>query len=284
MKVGIHSSVFTGRLDHAGIEKSVVGAADAGYDVLEIPIMDPEGLDVDFLAAALESHNLQMTGSLGLTSETDISSEDPAVVAAGENRLFEALDCVADVGGSHLCGVIYSAMTKYQRPASEAGIANSKRVVDSLASEAHKRGISIALEVVNRYESNVINTAGEALAYLDDLGSDNVAVHLDTYHMNIEESNLWQPVLEAGPRLGYVHIGENHRGYLGSGHLPFGALFRALRSIEYDGVITFESFSSAVVDENLSNTLGVWRNLWSDPNDLAARANDFIRSSWAAVQ
>jgi D-psicose/D-tagatose/L-ribulose 3-epimerase len=140
------------------------------------------------------------------------------------------------------------------------------------------------LEVVNRYESNLLNTGRQALEYLKEVDRPDVSVHLDTYHMNIEESDLFQPILDAGDRLGYLHIGESHRGYLGTGSVDFGSAFRALDRINYDGPIVFESFSSAVVSPTLSNTLGIWRNLWSDGDDLAAHANRFIRDQLAAVQ
>jgi D-psicose/D-tagatose/L-ribulose 3-epimerase len=110
-----------------------------------------------------------------------------------------------------------------------------------------------------------------------------VTIHLDTYHMNIEEDDLVRPVYEVGDRLGYVHIGENHRGYLGSGHLDFGAFFHALADVGYPGPITFESFSSAVVSAGLSNDLAVWRNLWDDGDDLARHARAFIDGQLAAA-
>ena len=101
-------------------------------------------------------------------------------------------------------------------------------------------------------------------------------IHLDTYHMNIEEDDFAGPVRLAGRRLGYVHIGESHRGYLGSGHLDFDTFFDALAGIGYGGPITFESFSSAVVSPRLSSDLAIWRNLWSDGRDLAAHARGYL--------
>jgi D-psicose/D-tagatose/L-ribulose 3-epimerase len=94
--------------------------------------------------------------------------------------------------------------------------------------------------------------------------------------MNIEEGGMFEPVLTCGDRLGYVHIGESHRGYLGSGNVDFDGLFRGMRAIGYTGPITFESFSSTVVDPNLSYTLAIWRNLWEDNVDLAGHARAFI--------
>ena len=136
---------------------------------------------------------------------------------------------------------------------------------------------------MNRYETNLLNTGRQALAFLDEIGSDNVRVHLDTYHMHIEESDMFNPVLDAGDRLGYVHIGESHRGYLGSGTVDFDPFFRALARVGYDGPVVFESFSSAVVNQDLSRMLGIWRNLWQDSDDLAAHAQRFIRDRLHSV-
>jgi D-psicose/D-tagatose/L-ribulose 3-epimerase len=117
----------------------------------------------------------------------------------------------------------------------------------------------------------------------DDVGEDNVCIHLDTYHMNIEESDFSTPVLEVADRLGYVHVGENQRGYLGSGSIDFPAFFHALDTIDYTGPITFESFSSAVVSPTLSIDLAVWRNMWNDGMDLASNARAFIGAHLAAA-
>lgn len=85
----------------------------------------------------------------------------------------------------------------------------------------------------------------------------------------------FSPILDAGDKLGYMHIGESHRGYLGSGTVDFDALFRGRARVGYDGPVVFESFSSAVVNADLSNTLAIWRNLWEDSGDLAAHANRY---------
>ena len=103
--------------------------------------------------------------------------------------------------------------------------------------------------------------------------------------MNIEESDFFQPVhdVAASGKLGYAHIGDSHRGYLGTGTVDFATFFRALHDVAYDGPVVFESFSSVVVSAELSNTLGIWRNLWQDSDDLAAHANRYIRDAMHAV-
>lgn len=212
---------------------------------------------------------------MGLPSYADVSSEDPTVVSAGEQLLARAVEVTAEIGARNLCGVLYSQLTKYPGPISARSRAHVVDAVASLAERAQAASVQVSLEVVNRYESNVVNTAAQMLELLDETGTD-ITVHLDTYHMNIEEDGLVTPVQQCGDRLGYVHIGESHRGYLGTGTIDFGAFFGALTESGYAGPITFESFSSAVVHPELSNQLAVWRNLWSDSDDLARQARSFI--------
>ncbi len=284
MEIGVHGLVFVGEFDEAGLTTATAKTKSAGFDLIEIPLMDPYSFDRDVAARLLAEHDLKASASLGLSDATDLTSADPAAAAAGERMLTECLDIVAAMGGTRLCGVLYSAMKKYMQPATSEGRAASAGALRRLASRADGMGIHLSLEVVNRYETNVINTGRQALDFLDEIDHPNVSVHLDSYHMNIEESDQFSPVLDVGARLGYVHIGESHRGYLGSGTVDFDSLFRGLARISYDGPIVFESFSSAVVHPSLSNTLGIWRNLWEDSDDLAAHANAFIRGQLRSVE
>jgi D-psicose/D-tagatose/L-ribulose 3-epimerase len=226
MQIGCHGSVWTCTFDTAGLDLAISQTRQAGFDLIEIPLMDPDDIDGPAVRKLLQRHELAATASLGLGAGNDLSSEDAEVSAAGER---------------------------------------------------------LGIEVVNRYESNLVNTSRQGVEYVEQVGDDQVYVHLDTYHMNIEEPDMFTPVLTAGPKLGYVHIGESHRGYLGSGTVDFDSFFRALAHIGYDGPIVFESFSSAVVHKDLSTMLGIWRNLWSDGLDLGRHANNFIRGQLKSV-
>jgi len=284
MQIGCHGSVWTGTFDVDGLRLAVSKTKEAGFDLLEIPLMDPYGLDVAATKELLSDYNLAATASIGLNERTDISSEDPQIVAAGEEFLGKCLEVLSDIGGTALVGVIYSAMKKYSAPAPARARQNSVDAIARLAARGQALGVRMGIEVVNRYESNLVNTSRQGLAFVKDVGHENVSVHLDTYHMNIEEPDMFSPVLTCGERLGYVHIGESHRGYLGSGTVDFDSFFRALAHIGYEGPVVFESFSSAVVHEDLSRMLSIWRNLWSDSEDLGAHANSFIRGQIRAVE
>lgn len=284
MQIGVHGLVFSGTFDADGLAQAASGARTAGFDLLEVPLMDPYGIDGAQTRRILDDHGLAMSASLGLSPATDLSSTDEATSRRGEDLLRRAIDVVAEAGGSALCGVIYSAMTKYLAPAGEQARATSAAALRRLGDHAAQAGVELSLEIVNRYETNIANTARAGLAFLDEIGHQNVHLHLDTYHMNIEESGMVEPILDSGDRLRYFHIGESHRGYLGTGTVDFDGAFRALARLGYDGPVVFESFSSAVVSETLSNTLGIWRNLWEDSADLAAHANRFIRDHIRAVE
>ncbi|WP_029136787.1 sugar phosphate isomerase/epimerase family protein [Nakamurella lactea] len=282
--IGCHALVWTGDFDAAGITSSIDRTKAAGFDLIEFPLMEPESFDSTVARRALQDAGLSATASLGLPEHADVSSDDPEVVAAGAKLLRTALERTAEMGGTVLCGVLYGSMRKHLAPMSDRGRANSIEAIHRLADQAQALGVRLSLEVVNRYESNLLNTGRDALRFLTGVDHPSVSVHLDTYHMNIEESDLFQPFLDTGERLGYVHIGESHRGYLGTGSVDFDSAFRALDRIGYTGPIVFESFSSAVVSATLSNTLGIWRNLWTDSDDLGAHANRFIRDHIAAVR
>lgn len=283
MLIGCHGSVWTGTFDAQGIELSIRRTREAGFELIEIPLLHPEEVDAEAVRNLLERYGLAATASLGLSERTDLSSEDRQIVAAGERLLGNCLEIVSDIGGTHLVGVIYCAMGKYLLPPTTLNRQHSVDAIGRLARRAEQLGVRLGVEVVNRYESNLLNTARQALAYVEEVGNDNVSVHLDTYHMNIEEPDMFSPVLLAGERLGYVHIGESHRGYLGSGTVDFDGFFRALAQVGYDGPIVFESFSSAVVHKDLTSMLSIWRDLWTDGMDLGSHANGFIRNQLKSV-
>jgi D-psicose/D-tagatose/L-ribulose 3-epimerase len=276
--LGVHALVWSGTWDEAGARHAISSAAAAGFDLIEVPILDPFGIDTEMTRRLLDEYGLQSACSMGLPPHADVASEDINVQTEGKKLLTRAVEVAEELGAEALCGVLYSRLAKYPAPVSARSRAHVIDALQHLASEAAAAAVPVNLEVVNRYESNVVNTAAGMLELIDETGADNLRVHLDTYHMNIEEDGFVLPVEQVGDRIGYVHIGESHRGYLGSGTIDFDSFFAALRATGYQGMVTFESFSSAVVHPDLSNDLAVWRNLWDDGDDLARHAHSFMAS------
>jgi D-psicose/D-tagatose/L-ribulose 3-epimerase len=275
-RVGIHALVWVEGWTEPEIRLALERTKESGYDLIEIPLLDPSEVGPELTARLLAEYQLEASCSLGLPFEADVSSEDEEVRARGERLLRDAVRVTAAAGAGFLGGVVHSAMGKYLAPPTARGRANCVATLARVAEEARREDVTIGIEAVNRYESNVVNTAEQALALLDDIGAANVVVHLDSYHMNIEETDAAEAVRRAGTRLGYVHVGESHRGELGTGSVDFAALFGALAEIGYDGPVTFESFSSVVVSEQFQTALAVWRRPWDDGLDVARRARAFI--------
>ena len=283
-KLGVHAFVWEKGWSRDECARAIAKTAEVGFDLIEVSIMDPRAVDTAFTQAQLEKAGLGATFSFGLDDACDISSNDPARIAAGEAKLNEAVSMARDIGATHVAGILFSAFQKYAVPTTSEGVKRSVEVLRRVAENAARSNITLGLECVNRYETNVLNTASQGVEMCKRIGAPNVKVHLDVYHMNIEESDVQQAILQTGDYLGYFHTGDSHRGYMGSGSIDLAGVFRALVKSGYAGPITFESFSSRVVGQPLEGILGIWRNLWEDSQDLASHALMYTKVQIKAAQ
>lgn len=283
-RLGIHSFVWTGGQTQQGLEDALEKSAQHGYRTIEFAYLRPELFDLDRLARKAQSLDMEIGVTMGLPRDKDVSSTDADTVKAGKLMLADAVRAVRDIGGNKLGGILYSAHTKYDRAPSADGWKNSAQAIAETAEIASEAGVDIVLEVVNRFESNLLNTTAQGLKFLEDTGRDDVRLHLDTFHMNIEEANPAAAIRLAGDKLGYFHIGESNRGYLGDGVIDFDRIFDALLEIDYQRDIVFESFSAAVVDESLTRACAIWRDTWTDNEPLAAHAKGFIDQKMAEAE
>lgn len=282
--IGIHWITLTSTWDEEGCRKAIAEAKRIGYSLIELPPLEPGAAITRFTRDRLAEAGLASTVGLGLSEEQDITSPDPEKRAAGEAFLSATVDMCAEVGATMISGITYSAFRKYMEPSTAEGRNHSIEVIRRVAEKGAKAGVSICLEVVNRYETNLLNTAAQATAFCRDVGLPNVKVHLDTYHMNIEETDVYQAIVDCGPHLGFFHVGETNRGYLGAGNIDFNPYFRGLAKAGYKGPVSFESFSSSTVSQPLLGILGIWRDVWEDGIDLAEHSFDFIQAHLKAAR
>ncbi len=275
-RLGIHSFVWTDGATEDSLIAAMEKSAACGYRLIELAYLKPEKFNLDRLGQRAKSLDLDIAVTMGLPPSGDVSSEDGDAVKRGEAILADAVQAVRDIGGSKLGGILYSAHTKYARVPTDRGRKNSIAAIAKAGDIAQKAGVDLVLEVVNRFETNLLNTTVQGLDFIRQTGSESVRLHLDTFHMNIEEANPAAAIRLAGDKLGYFHIGESNRGYLGDGTINFDLMFDALLDIDYSRDITFESFSSAVVDEGLTVACAIWRDTWTDNKPLAEHAKQFI--------
>ncbi|WP_424932348.1 sugar phosphate isomerase/epimerase family protein [Amaricoccus macauensis] len=283
-RLGIHSFVWTGGQTQEGLEMALEKSAEHGYRCIEFAYLRPELFDLDRLAKRSQALDVQIGVTMGLPNDKDISSGDPDAVAAGRAMLSDAVRAVRDIGGDKLGGILYSAHMKYGRAPTRDGWMSSAEVIGEIGREASEAGVMLTLELVNRFESNLLNTTAQGLKFLEDCGNPDVTLHMDTFHMQIEEADPAQAIRMAGDKLGYFHIGESNRGYLGCGTIQWEPIFDALLDIGYDRDVVFESFSTAVVDEGLSLACAIWRDTWDDNDPLAAHAKQFIELKHAEAK
>lgn len=216
-----------------------------------------------------DEFGIELTYSLGLDKAYDISSDDAAVREGGKVYLTNIMKKVAVMDGKLISGVSYAG---WGVPAiadinKERLTENSVNCMKELTKTADQLGIIYAVEAVNRFEGVVLNTAKEAVNYVNMVGSKNMGVLLDTYHMNIEEFSIGDAIRTAGDKLVGFHVGENNRSVPGRGHLDWDEIFGALKSVGYTGRIVAEPF--VMTGGEVGRDIYVWRNLVDDVSEKA---------------
>lgn len=288
-KIGIYYAYWTHDWD-ADFHPYVDKVAGLGFDILEvnagtIASMTPEA------RKSLRDHAVERKISLsyciGLPKEYDVASPNRSVRQNGVQFLKQQARAIGEMGGGQLSGIIYGYWPgtlpsgEDKRPYVERSIASMKEAVKV----AEENNVFFNVEVVNRFEQFIMNTAAEARDYVLQVGSPNCKVLLDTFHMNIEEETIEKAVRTAGEYLGHVHIGENNRTPPGSGHghIPWDELASSLRSIDYQGAIVMEPF--LMPGGEVGRDIKVFRDLSKDLDlDEAARdACTFIRQTIEAA-
>jgi D-psicose/D-tagatose/L-ribulose 3-epimerase len=276
MLFGAHAFIWAGEWTPEGAQRVIGGAAQAGLDFVEIPLLRPESMDVTATRALLDRYGIGCTCSLGLPRAAHL----PSAPEKAESFLKSAVDVAAGLEAPVLCGVLYAHLgTLTGRPPEERELEDVARVLKNVARYAAERGVSLGVEAVNRYETYLINLAGQADAILDRIGEPNVFVHLDTYHMNIEEKGFYEPIVATGERMQYIHLSESDRGTPGTGNVHWDEVFRGLKAIDYDGYLVMESF--AAINEDLAGATALWRDVVGDPNTLIRDGLGFLRGKAA---
>lgn len=274
-RYAVHAYAWTSSWsnDHLGI---LDHAKTLGLDAVEIPLMEIDLVDPTAISERADSVDIALCTSVAMPEHADPTSDDEAVRDAAVEFLGRCVDATADMGASLLGGVTYQAHGRRLegRPTREH-LERSADVLRTVARHAADRGVTVAIEPCNRYEVFLVNTAAQAVELADMVGEDNVGIHLDAYHMNIEEEEFESPVRLAGDRLVHFHLSESHRGTPGTGVVDWTAIMRGLHAIDYDGLVGLESF--AEMSPAMRNATCVWR-------DLAPSSDALVRDGLAYLR
>lgn len=224
-------------------ERGLETAAELGYDAVEVSLRDPQTDVVKKLWKALRNSGLAVsavaTGQSYYNDGLSPTSPDASVRARLLDRMKGHVDFVAPWAGLVVIGGVRG--TFEGEP--EARAAQRQRAVEATrryAEYARSQGVLLAIEPINRYETNFINTVEEALGFIEEVGAENTVVLTDTFHMNIEEVSIARSFERAGEKLGYVHFVDSNRWAAGQGHINFGELAAVLQKMDYGGYICAE--------------------------------------------
>ena len=252
-------------------------ARELGFDVLEICIEQPSRVSAEAVSAAAEDAGVAVSVCGAFGPERDVSHEERSVRRSGLDYLRGCIDLAAAVGSPHVAGPMYSATGKARLLSPSEREQQRRWAVASLreAGEyAGERGVSLAIEPLNRFETDLVNTVAQGVELCERIGLANVGLLLDTFHMNIEERSLPKAIRLAGERVYHVHACENDRGAPGTGHIDWTGVAVALGEIGYTGRVVIESFTPEI--QEIARAVSLWRPLAESPDALATEGLGFL--------
>ncbi len=269
---GVHTSMWTMNWNRAGAERAVAEAVRYNMDFLEIALLDPGNVDAGHTRALLTRHEMPAVCSLGLPQAAWASVRPDAAI----EFLTLALDKTAEMGCLALSGVTFGGIGERSGfPPTQGEYDNIARVLDVACAHARKRGLLFGIEPVNRYENHLINTGWQAVEMVERVGAENLFIHLDTYHMNIEEKGIGNGILDSRKYLKYIHLSESDRGTPGYGTCNWDECFATLAAVGFQGGLAMESFIN--MPPEIGFGLSVWRPVAESEAEVMGSGLPFLR-------
>ncbi len=274
MKIGIHLSVFTENwnddvLPYISLSKEI------GYDCVEIPLMDPFNMDVKALKEELENNNMGVTCGTGLNPTTDITSLDQKTRGNGIKHLKKCIDICCEVGSKTLNGVVHSPWgVNVPRENFMEQRENGVKSLIEIANYCEEKNVTLCMELLNRYESSYLNTIDEGVELINEIGSSFIKLHVDSFHANIEEKDMYTSIRENICNIGHVHFADNHRGTPGTGQIKFDEITSILKEENYQDCVVVECF--VIPNCEAGDGCFVWREIEPTPEQMARESYAYI--------
>lgn len=252
-----------------------------GADVIELAIVEPAAVSVPLLVDALASADLKqpiVCGAFGPGRDLRGSEADQLACV---RYISELIKLAPQLGSKVVCGPMYSETGRASRHTSEEREQQLEQIaahLKPLCQQAEAAGVMLAIEPLNRFETDCINTLEQAVDLIERVGSLSLKIHIDTFHMNIEEDDSAAAILKHAQHIGHVHASASHRGLLGQDQVDWNGVLSALNAIGYDGDIVIESFSED--NEVIARAAAIWRPLYDSPQQLSVEGLEFLKNSW----
>ncbi|WFE66479.1 sugar phosphate isomerase/epimerase family protein [Micromonospora sp. WMMD714] len=276
--IGVNPWVWASPVDDAALAELVPRIASFGFDAVELPIEQPGDWDPVRTRELLAAHGLAAAGVCAVTPPgRDLVDAAPEVVASTVAYLGWCVAAAAAVGAPCVGGPVYASVGRTWRmsPSARAACyAEFRRALAPVAEQAGEQGVSIGVEALNRYETSVVNTVAQTVELIDGLPA-SVGIMIDTYHMNIEESDPYAALAAAGPHIKHVQVSGTHRGAPGADHFDWPRFFAVLGETGYRGAVCIESFTAE--NETIATAAAIWRPLAPSQDRLATDGLRYLR-------
>lgn len=280
MHIGISTFVWVSPFSTASFDV-LRKAKDIGYDVIEIAVEDRDLIDWAALKKVSRELGLKVTVSGAFGMDRDISSDRPEIRANGLSYIIDCLEIANDFESPVFGGPLYSAVGKTRLVSADQKAQEKQWCLENLyqaIKRAEALGVTLALEPLNRFETDMVNTVDQAIAIVDELDSSYLKILLDTFHSNIEEKDIPASILKLGDRLVHVQANENDRGTPGTGHLDWLGIRDALQRIGYNGSLVIETFGAP--SKELARAASIWRPLANSADELAEEGFTFLKNTF----
>lgn len=276
--IGVNAWVWTSPFNRQAVPL-IAKAANMGFDTFTMPIEDPDLIDIEATRAALSEHPLRLHVSGAFGAERDLTHEDTGPRENCLNYIRRVLVICEQLGATLLAGPAYSATGKRRKLCEDMRRREWDLAVQGLrqaSKMASDYGVTLAIEPLNRFETDLVNTASQAKRLIQAVDSPSVRIHLDTFHMHIEEQCVYSAIMHAGADLVYLDASESDRGTPGKGQVHWQEVVRGLRDSGYSGDCVIESFTPEC--EAVAEAAAIWRPLAPSQDALASDGCRFLKA------
>jgi D-psicose/D-tagatose/L-ribulose 3-epimerase len=275
LQYSIHAYAWTGSWSNKTLEL-IDRAKRIGFDLIEVPLMEIDKVDPKAIAERLSKVGIGVCTSTACSEADDPTGEDETTRKRGIEYLKRCIKATAEMGATIFTGVTYSAIgRRIEGMPGEIYWERASNALKEAARYARDFGVIIGIEPINRYESFLVNTCDQAFTLMQMVNEPNVKLHLDAYHMNIEERDFYQPTKKAAPYLCHYHLSESHRGTVGTGLVDWDAIYRALSEMGYRGSVGMESFIEP--SPAMAAATCIWRKLAESTDESLKQGLDYLR-------
>ena len=277
-QIGVNAWVWTSPVNTVEFGRLAPMVKRMGFDLIEFGVESTTDLDYATASDIARANGLGVSVCAAMGPDRDLIHADESIRKNGMEYVRHCIDAAKTVGATNVIGPLYSAVGRTWQSTGDERKRDTDllvRQLKDLSNYAADRGVGLAVEPLNRFETSFMNLASQAIEVVDRVDHPSCGILLDTFHMNIEERSIGDAIRAAGKRVRQIHTCENNRGAPGSGHVPWQDVANACRDIGFTGPYVIESFTDKV--KSIARAAAIWRNFAPTQDALAEDGLKFLR-------